>query len=183
MPRRDGSSAAPGSTVEVPCVNRRRLLLGGMAATLLTACGFRPRGSVQLPFSSLYVQAPANTPLGQELRRALRASDVRLEETQAQAAATLTVLSEIRERHILSLGGTGRVRELQLRYRLAYQVTAAKTGVVSPPSEILLTRDLSYSDEDVLGKESEEAMLYKDMQSDAVQQLMRRLQAIRLAAY
>jgi LPS-assembly lipoprotein len=166
----------------MPHGGRRRLLCSGMAAALLAACGFRPRGSVRLPFESLHVQAAANTPLGQELRRVLRASDVRLEETQTQAAATLTVLSEIREKKILSLGGTGRVREYQLRYRLAYQVTAAKAEVLSPPAEILLTRDISYSDQDVLGKESEEAMLYRDMQSDAVQQLMRRLQALKLAA-
>jgi LPS-assembly lipoprotein len=178
---RPRSSAEASQTVAPSHPGRRRLLLAGMAATLLAACGFRPRGSVSLPFDSLHVQAPANTPLGQELRRTLRARDVRLEENQAQAAATLVILGELRERQILSLGGTGRVREFQLRYRLSYQVTAPKVGVITPPTEILLTRDISYSDEDALAKESEEALLYRDMQSDAVQQLLRRLQAIKLA--
>jgi LPS-assembly lipoprotein len=44
------------------------------------------------------------------------------------------------------------------------------------PSDILLRRDLTYSDTDVLGKEQEEALLYRDMQNDAVQQLVRRLE-------
>jgi LPS-assembly lipoprotein len=160
---------------------RRSLVLASLAGLTLAACGFRLRGSVRLPFANLFVQAPANTPLGQELRRALRASDVPLEETQAKAAATLTILSELRERDILSLGGTGRVREYQLRYRLAYQVSDAKGAIITPPSEIVLKRDLSYSDEEALAKESEVTLLYRDMQTDAVQQLLRRLQAIKLA--
>ncbi len=50
------------------------------------------------------------------------------------------------------------------------------------PNEILLKRDLLYSDSDVLGKEQEEALLYRDMQTDAVQQVVRRLQVARLDA-
>ncbi|MCC6535369.1 MAG: hypothetical protein IT531_22705 [Burkholderiales bacterium] len=162
-------------------VGRRRLLLAGLAATLLGACGFRPRGSAQLPFSSLYVQAPLSTPLGQELRRALRASAVRLTDAAAAADATLAILSELREKQILSLGGQGRVREYQLRYRLAYQVTDGKSTVITPPTEILLKRDISFNDTEALAKESEEALLYRDMQSDAIHQLLRRLQATKIA--
>lgn len=159
---------------------RRRLLLGLGLSGLASGCGFQLRGSAQLPFSSLHVLGAANTPLGQELRRALRASNVRLEPSPAQAQATLHILSELRDRLILSLGGQGRVREYTLRYRLAYQVTTAKAAVITPPTEILLKRDISFNDNEVLAKESEEAMLYRDMQSDAVQQLIRRLQATKV---
>jgi LPS-assembly lipoprotein len=150
------------------------------AAALLAACGFHLRGAVQLPFPNLYVSVSERSQFGHELKRALRASDVRLTENPKEAAATLSILSELRERQILSLGGQGRVREYQLRYRLAYQVTNAK-GVVTPPTEIVLKRDISFNDSDVLAKESEEAMLYRDMQMDAVQQLLRRLQATKVA--
>jgi LPS-assembly lipoprotein len=138
------------------------------------------RGAVELPFPSLYVNVSNASQFGHELKRALRASDVRLTDNPKEAAATLSILSELRERHILSLGGQGRVREYQLRYRLAYQVTNAK-GVITPPTEILLNRDISFNDSDVLAKESEEGLLYRDMQSDAVQQLLRRLQATKVA--
>jgi LPS-assembly lipoprotein len=106
----------------------------------------------------------------------LRASDVRLTDNPKEAAATLSILSELREREILSLGGQGRVREYQLRYRVAYQVTDAKR-VITPPTQIVLKRDISFNDAEVLAKESEEALLYRDMQLDAVQQLLRRLEA------
>jgi LPS-assembly lipoprotein len=159
---------------------RRRLLLAAAASALLGACGFQLRGAAHLPFSTLYVQGSGNTPLGQELRRALKAANVRLEDAPGKAEATLTIMSEIRDRLILSLGGQGRVREYQLRYRLAYQLTDAKSVVITAPTEILIKRDISFNDNEALAKESEEALLYRDMQSDAVQQLLRRLQATKM---
>lgn len=174
------------STAECPLAagrveaGRRRLLFAITASGLLGACGFQLRGAAQLPFSTLFVQGAGNTPLGQELRRALRASNVRLEDAPGKAEATLTIMSEIRDKLILSLGGQGRVREYQLRYRLAYQLADAKAAVITAPTEILLKRDISYNDNEALAKEAEEALLYRDMQSDAVQQLLRRLQATKL---
>ncbi|MGH8639100.1 MAG: LPS assembly lipoprotein LptE [Burkholderiales bacterium] len=157
----------------------RMLFMLSLMATL-AGCGFHLRGAVQLPFPNLYVNVSNVSQFGHELKRALRASDVRLMDNAKEAAATLSILSELRERHILSLGGQGRVREYQLRYRLAYQVTNAK-GVITPPTEIVLKRDISFNDSEVLAKESEEALLYRDMQLDAVQQLLRRLEATKVA--
>ncbi len=158
---------------------RRAFTFCALAA--VAGCGFHLRGAVQLPFPSLYVQVPNSSQVGHELKRALRASDVPLTDSPKEADATLAILSELRERHILSLGGQGRVREYQLRYRLAYQVTSPK-GVVTPPTEIALKRDISFNDTEALAKESEEAILYRDMQLDAVQQLLRRLQATKIAS-
>jgi len=174
--------ATPETEPACASLPRRRLLLAAAAGALLAGCGFQLRGAARLPFSSLHVQLSPGTPLGQEIRRALRASAVRVEETPGNAAATLTILSELREKQILSLGGQGRVREFQLRYRLAYQVTGPKAAVFAPPSEIVLKRDISFNDNEALAKESEEALLYRDMQTDAVQQLLRRLQAIKVAS-
>jgi LPS-assembly lipoprotein len=49
-----------------------------------------------------------------------------------------------------------------------------------PPSTITLRRDITFSDDLVLSKESEEILLWRDMQGDLVQQLMRRLAAAKL---
>ena len=165
--------AAPGAV---------RLLHALAVVLVLAGCGFHLRQSVKLPFESLYVHLAGSSQFGHELKRALRASDVRLTDDPKTAAATLSILSELRERHILSLGGQGRVREYQLRYRVAYQVTSPKQGVITPPTEMVLTRDISFNDAQVLAKEAEEALLYRDMQLDAVQQLLRRLQAAKVAS-
>jgi len=159
---------------------RRRLLFALAASGLLGACGFQLRGQAHLPFSTLHVQGAGSTPLGHEIRRALRVNNVQLEDAPAKAEATLTIMSEIRDKLILSLGGQGRVREYQLRYRVAYQLTDAKSAIITAPTEIILKRDISFNDNEALAKEAEEALLYRDMQSDAVQQLLRRLQATKM---
>ncbi|HSJ97117.1 MAG TPA: LPS assembly lipoprotein LptE, partial [Myxococcota bacterium] len=45
------------------------------------------------------------------------------------------------------------------------------------PSTLELTRDVSFSDAEVLAKEAEEQLLFRDMQTDMVQQVMRRVAA------
>jgi LPS-assembly lipoprotein len=149
------------------------------SALLLSACGFHPRGAATLPFDTLYIEAPQGSLFANQLRRTIgNGSSTRITATPAEADATLQVMSEIREKEILSLSAGGRVSELQLRYRLQYQVYDRQKNLIAPPGEILARRDYSYNDQEQLSKESEEALLYRDMQNDAVQQLVRRLQAI-----
>ena len=69
------------------------------------------------------------------------------------------------------------MREFQLRYRVQFRLTDEKNREHIPATEIVLKRDYSFNDEQILSKESEEALLFRDMRSDAVYQLVRRLQA------
>ena len=158
-----------------------RALISVMLALMLAACGFQLRGAQPLPFSSLYVPADS-WETGALLKRNIRAlNSTQLTETPQEAQAVFTLLGEAREKNILSLSGTGRVREYQLRYRLAFRVHDLKGKEFIAPTEIVLVRDISFSDERVLAKEQEEALLYRDMQNDMVQQLMRRLAAAKVS--
>jgi LPS-assembly lipoprotein len=42
---------------------------------------------------------------------------------------------------------------------------------------VQLTRDVTYNDAEILAKEAEEQLLFRDMQTDMVQQILRRLAA------
>jgi LPS-assembly lipoprotein len=149
------------------------------AALLLSGCGFHLRGKATLPFDSIYISG--SQVFVTQIARAVRAgSQARVTANPKDAQVTLQILNELRERVILSLSATGRVREITLRYRVSYRLTDAKGIEYIPTSEIVLRRDVTYSDTDVLGKEQEEALLYRDMQNDAVQQVVRRLQAARI---
>lgn len=163
-------------------VNRRILFLIALAASLLlAACGFQLRGTAQLPFSSLYVQAPPVSQFATQLKRAVQVgSSTRIAEQPEQAEAVLQILNEAPEKQILSLGGGGRVREFRLLYRVGFRLTDSKNREHIPASQIVLSRDFSFNDDQALSKESEEALLMRDMLNDAVQQLLRRLQAAKL---
>lgn len=154
-----------------------------LAATvfLVAGCGFQLRGTAPLPFDSLYVQAAATSQFATLLKRSVRAgSGTRITDRPGDAEVILQVLSELQEKQILSLGGGGRVSEYQLRYRVAFRLTDGKNHEHIPATEIVLKRDYTFTDDQALSKESEEALLYRDMRNDAVQQMVRRLQAAKL---
>ena len=152
-----------------------------IGCVLLASCGFHLRGQAALPFESMYVQTGGPSSFASDLARAVRAgSQTRVTDNPQDAQVTLQIIAEGRERAILSLSGSGRVREITLRYRVSYRLYDQKNREHIAPSEILLRRDLSYSDTDVIAKEQEEGLLYRDMQNDAVQQLVRRLQVTRI---
>lgn len=152
-----------------------------LVAMLLSGCGFQLRGAANLPFESLYVQAPTGSQFATQFRRVVAAgSATRVVDDPKAAEATLVLVSEAREKSILSLSGTGRVREFQLRYRMSYRLLDRNAVETVPVSEITLTRDFSFNDQETLSKESEEALLFRDMQNDAVQQLVRRLQVAKI---
>ncbi|HEU4622615.1 MAG TPA: LPS assembly lipoprotein LptE [Burkholderiaceae bacterium] len=163
-------------------MKHRRALLAALATvTLTTACGFKLRGSADIPFRSIFLGVPEASSLGYELRRNLRAgTDVRIVTDAKDADARLDVLSESRDKEVLSINSAGRAREYTLRYRLSFKVTDAKGRDYIPPTEISLSRDISFNEDALLAKESEEALLYRDMQSDMVQQILRRLSAIKV---
>jgi LPS-assembly lipoprotein len=153
-----------------------------LAATLLVAaCGFQLRGTATLPFTSLYVQAAPSSQFATQLKRAVRSgSGTRIADKPEEAEVILQITNELQEKQILSLSGGGRVSEFQLRYRVSFRLTDGKNREYIPASEIVLRRDYSFTDAQTLSKESEEALLYRDMRNDAVHQLVRRLQATKL---
>jgi LPS-assembly lipoprotein len=154
----------------------RLIALATAFAIALAGCGFKLRGTQTLPFDTILV--PPTTVLGTELARNINAGTNAKVVSDAKAAdAIFYLLGETQEKVILSLNTQGRVREYQLRYRVVYRVSDPKGQQdFIPPQQIMLTRDITFNDQ-VLAKENEEALLYRDMRSDMVQQIMRRLAA------
>jgi LPS-assembly lipoprotein len=157
-------------------------LAAGTASAALGACGFALRKAPDFAFSTLFSGLPESSPLGVELRRSLNAtrkvrviSDVR---QISEAQVILDVLSDQREKVVLSLNSNGQVREFQLRLRFRFKLRTLGGKELIPETELLLQREINFNETQVLAKEAEEALLYRDMQSDIVQQLMRRLAAV-----
>jgi LPS-assembly lipoprotein len=166
---------------------QRRTLLTTLAAAPLAACGFRLRGAPSFGFRSLYVQAPASSPLARELRRTLQGAGgdltVLIEPAQLTLAeAILDLLSERQERVVVGLNAAGQVRELQLRLRVHFRLRGQQGQEWIGDTELLQQRDISYNETIALSKEGEEALLFRNMQTDLVQQLMRRLAAVKIGA-
>lgn len=173
--------AAPARNRAALVVARRTLLLAALTAGL-TGCGFTLRGAPRFAFSSLRLEGGESTAVTGELRRALEGVGVRVFTPSAasvpQAGAAqvvLTVLADQRERAVVGQTAAGQVRELQLRTRFRFRLTTPQDRVLLEDTELLLVRDISFTEAAVLAKEAEEALIFRSLQSDVVQQVMRRL--------
>lgn len=164
--------------------SRRRLLASGAAlgaATLLGGCGFALRQTPPLPFRRIALVGFAErSPLGDALRRRL-ADAAQVVDTPGQAEVVLQAITDKRERSVVASTAAGQVRELQLRVRFEFSLASPGGRNLIPPTELLLTRDMSYSESFALAKAQEEGELLVAMQDDIVQQVLRRLARVNLA--
>jgi LPS-assembly lipoprotein len=144
---------------------------------LVASCGFRLRGTADVPFETLYVPG-ATSGIALDLKRNIQAGTrARVVDDPKGADAVLQFTEESRAKEILSLTAAGRVREFQLRYRVGFRVHDGKGAEFVPANVIQLTRDVTFNDAEILAKEQEEQLLFRDMQADMVQQILRRLAA------
>jgi LPS-assembly lipoprotein len=164
-------------------MQRRVFLLSAASAWGLSACGFALRKAPNYAFKTIYSGAAETSTLGTELNRNLESGGtvkvIRDPRLIAQADVILDVLLDQREKTVVGINAAGQVREFQLRTRFRFQLRTLKGKLLIPPAEILLQRDISFNESAVLAKETEEALLYRDMQSDIVQQILRRLAAVK----
>ena len=193
-------AADPGSHPRI----QRRALLGLGGAALLAGCGFQLRQAPDFAFESLVMNASPSSPLAAELSRSLASNGrVKVLPASAMAAATAAAAAppasasasapaaaaqnqvifdlpqELREKIVVGLNSSGQVREFQLRSRIRFRLRTPQGKELIPETELLQQRDITFNEAAVLAKEAEESLLYRDMQTDLVQQLMRRLAAIK----
>ena len=153
----------------------KTILLAAVLSAALAGCGFQLRGTADVPFQTLYIPN-AKTGVALDLKRNIEAgTHAKVVDDPKKAEAILELSNETREKIILSLNAAGRVREFRLRYRVNFRVHDGKGTDIVPRSTVELTRDITYDDADILAKEAEEQLLFRDMQSDMVQAVMRRL--------
>ena len=160
---------------------RRRLLLAlasvGCSLTL-GGCGFDLRQPARVSFSSIALVGFARrSPLADELKRQLK-KQVPVLDAPDKAEVVLQALDDVREKSVVASTAAAQVRELQLRLKFNFRARTPGGRELIPRAELLVSRDLSYSETAALAKEHEEAELFREMQSDIVAQVLRRLAAV-----
>jgi LPS-assembly lipoprotein len=169
---------APASSLALLCA-------GGVVfiAVLLAGCGFHLRGEAHYEFDTLYLNSPAAQPLTADLRRSLAGiGTAELVASPDKAQVILDIASVENNKQILSLSSGGKVSEFLLSKRVLFRVHDAAGNDWLPTSELVVRRTYSYSDSAALPKEAQEQRLWREMQDDAVQQIVRRLQAAKKPA-
>jgi len=190
------------TTSTAPATTRRQWLRAGtrmaMAATALgiamagSGCGFKLRQGYDMAFKTIQLTGFAgNSPMAAELARALEASGVQvvdstLAATQAASSATVPsshiVFEAVLDKRDMVVSTTtayGQIRDMTVRNTLRFMVKRGDGSTLLPATDLIMTRDVTYNEKDALAKQDEFASLHRAMQSDIVNQLLRRLAAIR----
>ena len=164
------------SVIVLQAFQRRLVMLLTLCALAVSGCGFHLSRPPELPFDSLYVSAPNFSSFGAEIKRYLAGtSRTRLVDRPEEAQVILEIISEQQESQIVALSTAGKVNELLLHYRVSFSLRDRDHHQWIAPTEILLSRDMTYDDTEVVAKENEQGTLQLDMRQDAVRQVVRRL--------
>lgn len=158
---------------------KRRTFLFAAPAAFVAGCGFQLRRVGDMPFGSLYIDAPGGSVVAQRIGNSLaRSGRVRLAPSPREAELVLKLGPEVRHKTILSLSGAGRVTEYRLALALTYSAHGREGQVWAVPETIELNRDMTYDDAQILAKDAEEQLLYRDMEENAALRILRRLQSV-----
>jgi len=159
-----------------------RSLAAVVAALAIASCGFHLRGDTSFSFSSIYVNAPSSPPMSTELTRTLSSSNAKVVETATNAEVVLDVPVVVDDKDVLSLSSGGAVREYQLVKRVSFRLHDKEGLDWMPAGEIVVRRYYTFNETQVLARDLQEQRLLREMQTDAVQQIVRRLQTARKPA-
>jgi LPS-assembly lipoprotein len=164
-----------------PMLRRRTAIAAALGAVTLAGCGFKLRSSQTFVFETLAVTPERNGLVAADLIRYFGKAIVPVVPVRGMELPQVIVdiLQEVRDKNVVGFNASGQVREFQLRLRLLFRVRLPDGRELIGPTEIFQQRDISFNESVVLAKEAEEVLLFRDMQSDMLQQLLRRLAAIK----
>ena len=136
-------------------------------------CGFQLRGDPATGLKAIHVPGAG---VAQEIRRTLASGPTKVMPTPAGAEAHLRILAESRDKTVHTITGTGRVFEFLLTLVVRYELTVPGREIaVIAPTEAIARRVITYSEAAPIAKEAEELLLFKDMQVEIADRILRQV--------
>lgn len=155
-------------------------LLALALSFLLSACGFRPKQSQNLPFNTLYTNVIENSSFGAQLRRILTANSPNLQLTQTPESAEVQLLQLAYNRHLreVSLDPNGEVENYELQLLMEFTLIDRQGNTLMAPTILSVLRDMPNNPQSSFAKQIEINSLFSDMELSLVDRLVRRLSSI-----
>ena len=144
---------------------------------LITSCGFQLRVAKNLPIemNRTYISTEDEYSIFyRQLKKGLYERGVEVVESPVDATAVFNILQEDTGQRVLSVSGRNVVREYEVFYRVFYSIQT-KDKLIKSPQEEILTRDYTYDETLVLGKEREENLLREAIADDLVRIILMQL--------
>ena len=147
---------------------------------LLASCGFQLRGDPEVGIKKLYISATGPSQVQTEIKRTLATGPTRIVDKPADAQAHLHIIQETREKTVFTITGEGRLYEYQLKLSVRYELLVPGRDLpVIEPADVVARRLITYSVNAPTAKDTEEQLLYKDMQKDLAHQILSHVAAMK----
>ena len=172
-------SSAKGKS-QAPSLDRRAWLgaLIALPTLFATACGFKLRGSVSIPYKVIAITGVPSPLLRSDLEMIiLTGSDAKVANNAKDADLILEIISEVNSREILAYNAAGQISAYRLNSRVAFQAIDQNGADIVPESEIYVTRDMDFSVSTVLATDVQMAQFTNEMRTNLALQILRRVAA------
>ena len=157
-----------------------RLSLAVLGLSLLVACGFKPRGALEVPpdVGPLRVEArDPYDPVAAGLTRALQRAEVLAPEDFEQDTGTLRLVGQRWEDGPLLVDDTARVREWATRYIVTFELDGPGGDAVMPRQTVELSREYDYDATAAFGTGEEQEVIREELERGMVAAILRRVDA------
>ena len=146
--------------------------------SLITSCGYSMRGSLNLPASleKISVYSDSYSDLVNSINSTLQNSGITVTSSNSKHLYRIVVISEELNRRQLSMNITGRVNEYELIYEVKYEINSPNEKNLS--DSIILYRDYSFDENNVMGNSDREDDIHKEMISTASTLIFNKLRAV-----
>tara|TARA_B100001741_G_C16546097_1_gene596801 strand:- start:896 stop:1396 length:501 start_codon:yes stop_codon:yes gene_type:complete len=145
--------------------------------TLISACGYSLRGSLNLPPSLNHISVYSDnySELVNSINETLLSSGIRVTNSNNQTVDRILILSESFNRRQLTMSVSGRVNEYELIYDIDYEINLLNKKTLS--DSITLYRDYSFDENNVMGNSDREEYIKNEMVSTAATLIFNKLKA------
>ena len=148
--------------------------------TALAGCGFQLRGAASVPaeMSRTYIETSDKHSLFyRTLRNELRVAGVTVVESPLEANATFSIEADVTGERVLSVSARNVPREFEVFYTVFYSVKTEDKSLLTTRSQTM-TRDYTWDETLVLGKEKEGEVLREAITEDIVRIVLIQLSSI-----
>lgn len=152
------------------------LLLTALLAIGLQGCGFKLRGSIDVPpqFRQMQLQANPNSSFTKSLIQQLKANDIKI---TTQAPLRLAITRNDNEKRTLSYSGRGKSAEYEIIKHVEFSVINTQTNqVMIPKTELQARRAYLFDDTKIAAMNEQEQLIQQELEFDLASKLLLQLQ-------
>ena len=158
---------------------QRSFILWLVAATLLTSlagCGFKLRGSIEVPaaFQTISLKADPSENFTKALIEQLKANGIEISE---KASTQIDIKDHRSERRTVSYSGRGKSAEYELLEEISFEIIdRQKNSLIRPETKLQTRRTLIVDDTKLSATKEQERIMRREMESDLASKLLMTLQ-------